>query len=125
VLKEHPENAISTNNLAVLLADHRTDEDSARQAAELSALLEKTEVPAFLDTAGWVYYRQGDYEKAARILADVVERSPDLQVFRYHLGMAYLKLGDKAAAREQLLKATEGEPGYQGVDEARSALKSL
>jgi tetratricopeptide (TPR) repeat protein len=125
VLKEHPDNAISTNNLAMLLADHRTDEDSARRAAELSALLEKTQVPAFLDTAGWVYYRQGNYEKAAEILAGLVERAPNVQVFRYHLGMAYLKLGDKAAAREQLLKATEGEASYEGVEEARQALKSL
>jgi len=91
----------------------------------LSAALEKTNQPAFLDTAGWVYYRSGDYNKAAEILKNVVEKAPKVPVFQYHLGMVYYKQGNKDAAREHLSKATEGEYNYQGVEEARATLKSM
>ena len=95
------------------------------KAAELAAKLEKTEKPAFLDTAGWIYYRKGDYDKAAEILKGVVEKAPQVPVFQYHLGMAYLNLGDKAAASEHLTRATDGEFSYEGIEEARAALKGL
>ena len=87
--------------------------------------LEKTDQPAFRDTAAWVYYRQGDYGKARKILEDVVAKAPDVPVFRYHLGMACLKTGDAQAAREHLTLATDGDYRYQGVDEARETLNSL
>ena len=125
ILAKHPDNAVSTNNLAALLADHRTDKTSLAKAAELSAQLEKTNQPAFQDTAGWVYYRQGDYDKAVKILKGVVEKAPKVPVFQYHLGMAYYKQGDKAAAREHLSKATDGDYTYQGIEEARATLRSL
>ena len=125
ILAKQPDNAVSTNNLAALLADHRTDKASLAKAAELSAKLEKTNQPAFLDTAGWVYYRQGDYDKAVKIFKGVVEKAPKVPVFQYHLGMAYFKQGNKAAAREHLSKATNGDYTYQGIEEARTTLKSL
>lgn len=125
ILERQPGNAISTNNLAALLADHRSDEASLDRAVALSADLEKTSQPAFLDTAAWVYYRKGDYDKAARILEEVVGKAPGVPVFQYHLGMVYLKQGDKAAARKYLTKATDGDYAYQGIEEARATLKSM
>jgi predicted Zn-dependent protease len=125
LLEQQPDNAIGTNNLAALLSDHRSDTASLDKAAELAAKLETTKQPAFLDTAGWIYYRKGDYDKAAEILKGVVEQSPEVPVFQYHLGMAYLKLGDKAAASAHLNRATDGAFSYDGVEEARAALKDL
>ncbi len=125
ILEQQPDNAVSINNLASLLSDHRTDEDSLGKASELAAKLEKTSQPAFLDTAGWVYYRKGDYDKAAEILKGVVEKAPQVPVFQYHLGMTYFKLGDKAAASEHLTRATDTETAYEGIDEARATLKML
>ena len=59
------------------------------------------------------------------ILKGVVEKAPKVPVFQYHLGMAYFKQGNKAAAREHLTLATNGDYRYQGVEEARATLKSL
>jgi tetratricopeptide (TPR) repeat protein len=125
LLEQQRDNAIAINNLASLLSDHRSDTASLDKAADLAVRLEKTEQPAFLDTAGWVYYRKGDYAKAVEILKAAVERSPEVPVFQYHLGMAYLGLGDKALASEHLTKATDGEYSYYGIEEARAALKEL
>jgi len=125
VLEKQPGNAISINNLAALLADHRNDDASLDRAAELSKKLEETNQPAFLDTAGWVYYRRGDYDKALEVLQRVVEQAPEVPVFRYHLGMTYKEKGDAAAAREHLTEATSGDYQYEGFEEAKQALESL
>ena len=50
-----------------------------------------------LDTAGWVYYKVGDYAEAVNILKNVVEKSPEVAVFNYHFGMALYKTGDMVA----------------------------
>ena len=125
VLEQQPDNAISINNLAALLSDHRTDAASLDKAAELAEKLEKTNQPAFLDTAGWVYYRKGDYDKALPILKRVVDEAPQVPVFQYHLGMTYFQKGDKAAAKQHLTLATAGDYSYQGIEEARATLESL
>jgi tetratricopeptide (TPR) repeat protein len=125
VLEKQPENAVSINNLAALLSDHRTDAASLEKAAELAQKLEKTHQPAFLDTAAWVYYRKGNYDKAMEVLKRVVKEAPQVPVFQYHLGMTYFQKGDKAAAKEHLTQATKGDYQYQGIEEARKTLESL
>ena len=125
VLEKYPGNAISANNLAALVADYKTDPASLKKAVELAGALEKTGQPAFLDTAGWVYYRNGDYDRAIEVLERVVKKAPQIPVFQYHLGMAYLKKGDKDAARKYLSKAVGDDARYEGVEEARAILKDL
>jgi len=124
VLEQQPDNALATNNLAALLADHRTDAESLARAKELAGKFENTNQAVFLDTLGWVHYRAGEYDEAVKVLKRVVEAAPQVAVFHYHLGMAAAKAGDKALAKEHLAKALElGE--FAGRDEARATLESL
>lgn len=124
VLTKQSDNAIAVNNLAALLADHRTDEKSLARAKELAAMLEPVKQPALRDTLGWVHYRTGDYAKAVEVLEGVVNAAPKAAIFQYHLGMAYAKAGDKANAKATLTKALElGD--FAGADEARKMLDSL
>ena len=125
VLEVQPGNAISTNNLASLLSDYRSDAKSLGRAKELALILEKTSQPAFRDTAGWVYYRLEEYVKAVEVLEKVVSDQPKIPVFNYHLGMALVKAGDKDAAKNYLKKATPTGAKYPGVEEARTTLDSL
>ncbi len=46
------------------------------------------------DTIGWIMYRKGLYRSAVGYLEIAAKGQAD-PVIRYHLGMAYLKLGDK------------------------------
>ena len=115
----NPDNLIVVNNLASLLSDHREDEQSLARAKELASKLAETNQPALLDTLGWVHYRLGEYEQAAEVLSGVVEKAPDVPVFRYHLGMTYYKQGDNRAAKEILSGAVAEVYNYGGVDEAR------
>jgi tetratricopeptide (TPR) repeat protein len=119
VLEKSPDNLVAVNNLAVLLSEHRDDEQSRKKAMELALRLADSEQPALQDTLGWIYYQAGDYGKAAEVLSGVVEKAPQVGVFRYHLGMTYYKQGDFRAAREILSKAVAEDQQYDGVDEAR------
>jgi tetratricopeptide (TPR) repeat protein len=125
ILQKTPDNILAANNLAALLADHKKDQQSLKKAKELADKLTGAKQPALLDTVGWVDYRLGDYGEAVKVLSGVVEQAPDVPIFNYHLGMAYLKQGDKQAAKEHLSKAVGEKYKYTGVDEAREALAQL
>jgi Tfp pilus assembly protein PilF len=58
-------------------------------------------------------------------LSGVVEKAPNVPIFRYHLGMAYYKQGDNRAAKEILSKVIAEEYTYDGVDEARRVYKEI
>jgi tetratricopeptide (TPR) repeat protein len=105
MLKEQPGSMIVANNLASLLADHRTDKASLNQAKTLAALLKNSDVPQFKDTLGWVTYQQGDYGAAITLLEDAAAKLPNYALVQYHLGMSYLANGDEAKASEQFKKA--------------------
>lgn len=124
ILEKLPDNAVAVNNLAALLVDHRTDEQSLERAKQLAGKLEAVKRPDIQDTVGWVYYRTGDYAKAIDTLNEVVNAAPKVALFQYHLGMAHAKAGDKVKAKTHLTAALElGD--FQGAEEARSVLKDL
>ena len=124
IIATQPDNAIAVNNLAALLADHRTDAESLARARELAVKLEPVQRPAMRDTVGWIYYRTGDYAKSIEILESVVNVAPEVPIFQYHLGMAYAKAGAPDKAKASLTKALElGD--FAGADDARNTLKQL
>ena len=123
--ERNPDNAIAANNLAALTADHRSDQESLNRALEMVARFEDTEVPIFLDTVAWLYYRLGQHEKAVEILQKVVRRAPTVPVFRYHLGMAYRAQQRNQEAIAELEKAVAKNASYTGIDHAREALRQL
>ena len=125
MLEQNPNNVLVINNLAALLADHRQDEASLGKAKELATKLGEAQQPAFQDTLGWVHYRLGEYDEAARVLSAVVEQAPDVAVFNYHLGMVYYRQGDNRAAKELLARAVGDGESYHGVDEARRVLGEI
>jgi tetratricopeptide (TPR) repeat protein len=74
---------------------------------------------------GWIYYKQGDADRAADFIAKALSKNPDNPVIMYHLGMTYYKLGRMAEAKEQLIKATEAKEDFSGKDEARKTLGKM
>lgn len=126
LLKTSPKYEPAINNLAALLLDQRTDKASHARALELARALAGTDNPAMLDTLGWAHYRAGQYTEAISILERVVAKAGQFAVFRYHLGMAYLRAGNEVGARQQLVEAVEKANGdYPGLAEARATLEKL
>jgi tetratricopeptide (TPR) repeat protein len=113
---------VVANNLASLLADHRTDKASLDRAVQLATMLQKSPLPQFKDTLGWIRYREGDYKAALPLLDDAATALPNPLV-HYHLGMAYLSTGQAAKASEQFKLALAQVPADRGLEEQiRAAL---
>jgi tetratricopeptide (TPR) repeat protein len=109
VLREYPQADVVANNLAYLLATHRGAPADLDRALELAQRFAGSELPAFLDTLGWIRYLRGEYEAARPPLERAVELSPETGELRYHLGMIYARLGLVEDAREHLAIAAVAE----------------
>ncbi len=120
-------NLVLANNLASLLSDYRTDEESLERAFNVAKRLRTSDVPAFQDTYGWIIYRRGDLELAVVPLKKAAEGLPDNPIVQYHLGEVYLGLGQADLAKAQFEKAVQLGEGtaYPQVDVARQRLESM
>ena len=123
VLTQQPGSLIAANNLASMLADHRTDKASLDQAQTLAASLRRSPIPQFKDTLGWVDYRQGDYKAAIPLLEAAANALPDLPLIHYHLGMAYAASGQMAKATEQFKAALGKAPTDELAEKIKTGLK--
>jgi len=123
VLAQQPGLLVAANNLASLLADHRTDKASLDRAEVLAASLRKTEVPQFKDTIGWVQYREGDYKTAGALLQEAATALPDVALIHYHLGMSYEATGQNALAAEQFKTALTKSPSDDLAEKLKTELK--
>lgn len=125
--RQRPNADVVVNNLASLLADHRSDKASLNRAYELAQRFRRSDIPQFKDTLGWAAYRLGKASDAVALIKGAVKQLPDMPAFRYHLGMSYLALNDKAAARRELEKslALGGEKKFPEADKAKLALNGL
>lgn len=124
ILKANPGNMLARNNLASLLSIDESRKDRLERALELAREFDRTEEPVFWDTLAWIYYRKGEYDKALTLQLKTAEKSPGVPIFQYHLGMIYLKRGERAAAAEQLQKAVNSGREFTGFEDARTALMS-
>ncbi len=112
--ERQPNSLVVANNLAGLLAEHRSDEESLDRAEELAKRLRSIDVPHFKDTLAWVHYKRGRYTPAIALLLDVLAAPAPLPIYHYHLGEAYCADGDLDRAREQFEAALElaGDTGF-------------
>ncbi len=78
-----------------------------------------------MDTAAWVYYRKGDYDKARGLILSIYESAGRFPAIQYHLGMTYLRLGDKDKAKNHLQLALQGKDQFPGRNEAEKELKAI
>jgi tetratricopeptide (TPR) repeat protein len=97
---------VALNNLAYYLASENADEalKFAQQAAELAP-----DSPYVQDTLGWIYYRKGLYSSAIRYLKTAVAKEPNPRR-QFHLGMSYLKSGDRGLGQSLVQTALRQDP---------------
>jgi tetratricopeptide (TPR) repeat protein len=116
---------LAANNLAMLLATYRTDQESLDQARDLTNAFASSDNSALLDTGGWVRFKRGEFRDALPFLERASAKSPDSKLIWYHLAMAELRLGMKDRARAHLESALEGAGTFSGSEDARTALATL
>jgi len=74
---------------------------------------------AYLDTRAWVYYQQGEYQKAREDLENALRLTPSEAVHKAHLGFVLCELGEEKLALQIFLEALN-----TGIFEAQLAKDS-
>ncbi|PYS79451.1 MAG: hypothetical protein DMF66_02755 [Acidobacteria bacterium] len=139
VLSIRPDEPVAENNLAALYGDY--GKGNAEEAMRLAqdVVRRYPAEPGFADTLGWVYYRKGLYrdsvEQLQKAVAGAAKRGGDNSLYRWHLGAALAKAGDRTAARRELQKCQElyaaeqqragKAPTPTPIEDVRRTLESL
>ena len=110
LLKARPDDNLVLNALGYFLAVH-TDRLQEAQDLVQRALASDPDNPAILDSLGWVYFRQGDFEQADRYLTQAYDRLNDPEVAA-HLGELRWRQGRRGEAREIWSKARSTFPDH-------------
>lgn len=124
LLDENDRLIIARNNLASMLTDHRSDQESHDRARLMASRLKDSQVPQFRDTYAWAAVRSGiNLEEAVAILEGIVRENEQVDIYSYHLGEAYRKQGDTEKAIVYLSRAES--LAAEDSDLARKARASL
>jgi tetratricopeptide (TPR) repeat protein len=123
-LKADPNNGVTLNNLAFLLADSGGDLEQALTLAQKAKQLlpNLTEVS---DTLGLIYLRKNLSDNAIDIFKDLVTKEPNHATYRYHLGMAFSQKGDKPRAMQELQHALKENPSKDEKEKIQQLMSRL
>jgi cellulose synthase operon protein C len=126
ILGVDPANQGAANNYAALVADYAYEDAAELERALVIAQRFRTSTNGlFLDTLGWLHYRNGDYPVATAYLERAAAQIGNKPEIRYHLGMALKASGQTERARLELARAVAANTEYEGLSEAKAALAAL
>jgi len=116
ILQKNPEHAATLNYLGYMWADSNTN---LERAAEMLSRAVKQEPRngAYVDSLGWVYYRQGKLDLAEKFLTDATRLLPRDATVHEHLGDVFAKRGNYKRALDLYHVALTLDP--EAKDEAK------
>jgi tetratricopeptide (TPR) repeat protein len=108
-LEFEPEQPYVLNYLGYSWVDQGLHLDEAQEMIKKAVKLRPND-GYIVDSLGWVYFRLGAFEDAARELERAVELRPDDPVINDHLGDAYWKVDRRQEARFQWRRSLSLDP---------------
>jgi tetratricopeptide (TPR) repeat protein len=131
LLKLDPENASALNYFGYMLADLNKRLNDAHDMIQKALDLEPNN-GAYLDSLGWVYYRQEKFDLAERYLLRSLEQFNRDPVVHSHLGDVYHKQGKVDQAQkhwkrslEEWQRSAKSDQDQAEIMEVRKKLDSL
>lgn len=115
-LELDPEQELTLNYLGYSWVDQNVQVPEAMQLIR-RAVDKRPNDGYFVDSLGWAYYRQSEFDQAVKHLERAVELKPDDPVINDHLGDAYWKVGRRLEASYQWKQALTLQP--EPEDEAK------
>lgn len=97
-----PGDLITANNLASMLATHRSSEEDLKRAYTIAQRLNGTTIPAMLDTLGWVQYLNEETDAAILNLQAATRGLPGNPTVAFNLAHAYAQAGRNEEALAEL-----------------------
>ena len=121
MVKQNPKNYIAHNNLAWVLGELGKVDDAVIHAQKAHEL--RPDLPAVLDTYGYLLLLSGDAKEAETILSKAHSGSKDDPTITFHYAMALSKTGKQSEAKA-LLTPLETKD-FPEKEEAKRLLKTL
>ena len=112
--EKDPEDVSVNNYYGYLLAEKGEELDLAEELVR-KALRAEPENGYFLDSLGWILFRNGDFEGAISLLLEATGFVADDAVIWDHLGQAYEVTGEMAKAAEAYRRSLSLEPENEQV----------
>jgi tetratricopeptide (TPR) repeat protein len=126
ILVHNPDMDSVANNLAQTIADYEYDNPVAlERARQIAERFVDSGNPLYLDTIGWIYYRQNNLQQAQIILEKAAGFKNLPPEVHYHYGCLLAKIGKAAEAKAELTQATGQGANYRNVEDARKLLNNL
>ncbi|HJW96513.1 MAG TPA: tetratricopeptide repeat protein [Thermoanaerobaculia bacterium] len=120
ILQKQPDNAAALNYLGYMWAESGVNLDRAAEMLT-KAVSQDPRNGAYIDSLGWVYFRQGKLDLAEKYLLDATHLLPHDATVQEHLGDVFAKRGDLMRALTTYRHALTLEPEQK--DEATIRLK--
>lgn len=105
-LKLKPDNTYALNNFAYFLSLRSDKLDQAEKMSKRSLELDSTN-SSYMDTYGWILYKQGNYSGAYEWIQKALQKSESSADVLEHMGDVYYKLGQTDNALSYWKKAAE------------------
>lgn len=135
-IKVAPNDPIILNNLGYSYAEAARENDPKEvgrldQAFKLTTRavtmardggMEPVNIGVFLDSVGWVQYKQGNYDDSVKNLTRAISLAPNEAEIHYHLARAYQKKERNKEAVSELQRALRLDPL---LEPAASTLKEI
>jgi tetratricopeptide (TPR) repeat protein len=83
------------------------------------------ELGMYVDSAGWVYYKQHNYKEAVTTLARATNLTPNQKEIHYHLGMAYKQNKQYPEALTEFNRALAIDDQYSEAINAKQIVQAL
>jgi tetratricopeptide (TPR) repeat protein len=124
ILEKSPENAAALNYLGYMWAEKGVNLDRAAEMLN-RAVHQEPRNGAYIDSLGWVYFRQGKLDLAEKFLTDATRLMPRDATVHEHLGDVLAKRGDLARALTVYRAALTLDPAQQDEAKIRSKIAEL
>jgi tetratricopeptide (TPR) repeat protein len=120
ILEKHPDHPATLNYLGYMWAEGGVNLERATEMLN-RAVKQEPRNGAYIDSLGWVYFRQGKLELAEKYLTDAAKLLPRDATVHEHLGDVLAKRGEVHRALDLYREALTFEPDAK--DEAKLRLK--
>ena len=124
LLEKHPDNAATLNYLGYMWAEAGVNLDKAADMLT-RAVGHEPRNGAFVDSLGWVYFRQGKLDLAEKYLTDATRLLPRDSTVHQHLGDVLARRGEYVRALSLYRVALTLEPEAKDESTLRSKIADL
>lgn len=124
ILQEHPDHAATLNYLGYMWAEEGKNLERAADMLN-RAVTQEPRNGAYIDSLGWVYFRQGKLDLAEKYLSDAAHLLPRDPTIQQHLGDVLVKRGDYQRALAVYRAALTLEPESKDEAQLKSKIAEL